>query len=289
MVRRTCIVLILLSACGLERDWEGWQQAALSYPDGASSSGGESSTGALEGSSGSSSGGTSSGGEGVAGTEDVGAGSSSTTGETTADGTTTGALPVCGDGLVNAPGEECDGEDTCVQCRRRRLIFVTSLYLQGGKINGLMGADAYCRSQALKAKNEVLGSPIVDPANFKALLSTSTQTIADRHFAGEGPYHLVNGLKVSDSFLGLFNAPLYNPINVDERSETNSAVVWTGTDVDGSPYPGIDFCLDWSDNGGSANFGDSDAVDSGWIHAASAVFNPTDCGSEAPIYCVEQE
>jgi cysteine-rich repeat protein len=213
----------------------------------------------------------------------------------TATGTTSDSKPFCGDGHVDPDLlEECDdGEvvsDTCVWCQRPRLIFLTSTLLKGGKINGLTGADAYCRSLALKAQQEVPDSPIVDPTNFKALLSSSTESIADRHFFGKGPYRLVNGLTVANKFADLFNGTqLINPINVNERSETMHFNVWTGTATDGTPYPGITYCGDWNEVTGTANYGRSDSVDVEWIDAISDVNPDSDCYGNRPIYCAEQE
>lgn len=269
--------------------------------------------GLIEGQAGMSEGGSSSegtgGGLGESGSQGGEVGGSSGAGGSTSTGSggessgssgggTEGAAPYCGDGRVDVDwGEECDaGEavsDGCVLCKRARRIFLTSALLRGGEIGGLAGADAQCQALALRAMQEVKGSPIVDPTNFKALLSTGSETIAERHFMGEGPYLLMNGSRVSRSFAGLFNTrtnnePLERPINVDERGKGLHAPVWTGTDIDGSPYPGVDHCGDWQDVQGSANFGHSDEVDSGWIHLVNA-YNPTgDCYGAKPIYCVEQ-
>ena len=218
-----------------------------------------------------------------------------TTGEPD-DTSTTGPSPFCGDGEVNQDFEECDipspdpeGPCTAV-CQRERIIFVLSISVQGN-LSGLQGADAYCKSQASMAKKADPSSPIKDPNNFKALLSTSKQTVFERHFRGEGPYRLVNGLTVSDSFNALFSAPLQNPINVDEFGHTRNISVWTATTVDGQPYPGIDFCGGWESNKGSSNWGRSDYTDSMWIDVGDEVIdNPTtDCYSEFALYCVEQQ
>ena len=300
MYRASLVVALSLSACGLERDWERWQQASQSGTEDSSSSG--ASTAAPDASSSTSAGpaGADSS-EGSAWASDdasgatVGETSTSAADTSTSIGTTSDPTPFCGDGHVDPDLlEECDdGEvvsDACVLCQRPRLIFLTSTLLKGGTIGGLMSADAYCRSLALKAQQEVPDSPIVDPTKFKALLSSSTESIADRHFFGKGPYRLVNGLTVADKFADLFNGtPLINPINVNERSETMHSLVWTGTDVDGSPYPGITFCGDWNDVNGTANFGDSDSVDANWIHLDIDVNPDSDCGSNLPIYCAEQE
>lgn len=293
-----CVAL----GCGLERDYEAFLEAAKGPTESSDSSG---STAAASSSSAASTG-TSSSGVDAGGEEsseggaseaagETGAGSTSGVDGTSGGGSSSGGLtPFCGDGVVNLEFEECDDgnftdEDLCtIQCQRPRLIFVTSVRLQG-EMGGLQGADAYCKSLALKAMQEVAGSPISDPGNFKALLSTSTQTIGDRHFFGKGPYRRTDGLTVSDSFVELFSEPHHNPIDRDERGELQIASVYTGTDLDGSPFPGIDFCADWTSTEGSNVYGDSDDIDGEWIYSANKYNPEDDCISERPIYCVEQE
>jgi hypothetical protein len=225
-----------------------------------------------------------------------GAAAESAAGDSTSDATTSdtasttaetsGPTPFCGDGVVDPATEECDDWDLdlCVECKRVRIIFVTSLLLSGEDINGLTGADAYCNASANMAKQADPESPL-NPGKFRALLSTSTVPAVSRHFVGKGPYRLVNGLQVSRSFEAMFTEPLEHPINVDEFSHTQTGEVWTGTDVDGSQYPGIDFCGDWHDNYGTANAGLSYESDSKWIH----FYLDTDCISQRSIYCIEQE
>jgi hypothetical protein len=298
MHRASLVVALSLSSCGLERDWERWQQVAQSGTEDASSS--STSTAAPDDSSSSSAADPASAdsSSGSAGASDDAATTmvdDTTSTAETSTSTTSDAQPFCGDGHVDLDlQEECDDgqvvSDACVLCQRPRIIFLTSTLLKGGKIGGLISADAYCKSLALKAQQEVPDSPIVDPTNFKALLSTSTESIFDRHFIGKGPYRLVNGLTVANSFADLFNGtPLENPINVNERSETMHTFVWTGTAVDGAPYPGITFCGDWNEVTGTANFGDSDSVDAGWIHFDIALNPDSDCYGNRPIYCAEQE
>lgn len=296
-LRSSLVVVIALAACldgdgGVSQSSEGGSSGAGT---GTSSSGGQGSgdsgdsgdsVAADPGSAGSS--------EGEADTSGTTGGDSTTTTDAFTSSDSSGGIGYCSDGQIDPENdEECDNGELdspdCVLCQRVRIIFLTSTLLQGGAINGLTGADAYCRSLALKAQQEVPDSPIVEPKNFKALLSTSTESIGDRHFLGKGPYQLVNGLRVSRGFIELFTEPHENPINVNERSETMHNNVWTGTDVEGEPYPGIDFCGDWHDFNGTANFGNSDQIDSDWIHAAGDLNPDSDCGSARPIYCVEQE
>lgn len=217
---------------------------------------------------------------------------------TSGDETTSGPTPFCGDGEVNTPFEECDvgtpdPDGPCSpSCQRARVIFVLSLSVKG-KLGGLQGADAYCRSQAVKAKMADPSSPIVDPANFKALLPSSQETVFERHFRGKGPYRLVNGLTVSDSFNQLFSEPLQNPINVDEFSQTRNTAVWTGLTKDGASYPGIDFCSDWTAlYGGSGSHGISDRTDAWWVEVPDSIAGqPTEgeCIDNFALYCVEQQ
>lgn len=291
---RPLVVLFVLAGCSVDGP------VVETLPPQESS--GAASEGSTQGAGGGSSSGLAeAGSEGAAETSsEGGAGVSSSEGEAEEDsgeevstGTSEEVPGYCGDGRVDPDkGEECDEGEIitakCEFCRRVRIIFLTSTLLQGGKINGLTGADAYCRSLALKAKEEIPESPIEDPTNFKALLSTSVFSV-DRHFLGKGPYRLVNGLQVSRNFMELFTEPLENPINVTERSETLHSSVWTGTDIDGTQFPGIDFCGDWMDLGGTANFGNSDQIDSNWIHLDIDLNPDSDCYTALPIYCVEQE
>lgn len=293
--RSRLVVVLALTAC-LEGDGGGSAQTAEAGSSGSGTSTSTSSTQDGSESVAAGPGSTDSSGSGEVDTSGSTSGDSTSTTDATTTTTTgsSGDVGYCSDGQVDPEDdEECDNGELdspdCVLCQRARIIFLTSALLQGGAINGLTGADAYCRSLALKAQQEVPDSPIVEPMNFKALLSTSTESIWDRHFLGQGPYRLVNGLRVSRNFIELFTEPHENPINVNERSETMHNNVWTGTDVDGEPYPGVDYCGDWHDFNGTANFGNADRLDSGWVHYPGDLNPDSDCGSGRPIYCVEQE
>jgi len=293
---------VIVAGCGLERDWAAWQAVPMTEPSDDSSSSSSSdapqtgtSTSGID-----SSGAGSTQTTGDASTSGGISGEASSAGETTSEATTasttsTGDVPVCGDGIVDAPDEECDDAnldetDRCAStCKTIRLIFVTSVRLKGN-INGLVNADANCKSLAAKAMMADPTSRITNASNFKALLATSTQTVFDRHFPGAGPYQLVNGLRVSDSFTQLFSEPHHNPINVDERSMTQSTGVWTGTTADGQSFPGVNFWNDWTTLQGSASWGDTDYVNGWWLYIDIALGNPTiDCSDNFALYCVEQE
>ena len=156
---RVVVVCLIATGCGLERDWAAWEALPMTEPSDDSSSS------------------SSSDGTGTTSSDSSGAGSTQNTGDvstsggvsgeassadeadsgdaTTAKTTSTGEVPVCGDGVVEPP-EDCDDgnadeTDRCTStCQTIRLIFVTSVRLQGN-INGLVNADANCKSLASKA------------------------------------------------------------------------------------------------------------------------------------------
>ena len=244
---------------------------------------------------------TSTGGSGTEGGHST-PGTSTTTStdesSSSTDESTSGMTPFCGDGVVNQDIEECDdgtpsADGPCSPlCQRERIIFVLSLIVNG-KLSGLQGADAYCRSQASKAQKadpNSPNSPIKDAKNFKALLPSSTESIFERHFRGHGRYRLINGLTVAYSFDRLFTEPLEVAINVTEFGETHITSVWTASTADGQPYPGIDFCGDWSGVKGSASWGVSDHTDAEWIEVPDEIVQQptTDCLTDKALYCVEQ-
>ena len=299
MRRPASVRLVLLSiagalstGCSLPPEVVTCEEETACPPSTSSGASGSTASSGAEGDTGTSTSGSTSTGTmadstGASTTTDADATTSSTGGETT------GMEAFCGDGVVNQDFEECDDgapspDGPCSPlCQRERIIFVVSLKLNG-KLSGLQGADAYCKSQAFKAQEADPTSPIKDAKNFKALLPSSTASIFSRHFRGEGRYRLINGLTVSDSFEELFSEPLQVAINVDEFGQTNNTCVWTASTADGQPYPGVDFCGDWTGVKGSASHGWSDRTDAGWIEFPLG--QPTiHCAYDCALYCVEQQ
>lgn len=196
---------------------------------------------------------------------------------------TTGVLPPeCGNGIVE--GEEtCDdgnqmAGDGCQECAKDSIVFVSSEYYQGSALSGLYGADQRCRNLAGNA-----GLP--NPLTYKAWLSSSTVTAAERLMHSRGRYMLVNGLVVAQNWDALTSGILENPIIVDEGSQTKDDVVWTGTLTTGDSSPGTTFCDDWEDSGilEFAGAGNSSSFDSAWSY-----FDNVPCAAMARIYCIEQ-
>ncbi len=213
---------------------------------------------------------------------------STTAASTTATdpGTTTEQPSSCGDGHLD-PGEECDdGDDDpmdgCKECLRDRFIFATSVEYQGGEIDGLYGADQRCRTQAALAK-------LPNFATYRAWLSDSKLSAADRLQHHRGRYTLVNGLVVAMDWDDLTDGQIDNPINVTEYSETAvGSRVWTGTLASGMPAFGSSFCFDWTND---ASNWDLEEGGSGIRTQSDALWSYLDqgpCGATAALYCLEQ-
>jgi len=293
-----CLVAL---GCRLERDWAAWQEVLAAGTDGETTSPGPASTGPAstgpaEGSGGSetstsggAAGSTGPGSAGAEGSTGPGSTAASTTGPadgtTTGNGATTGPAPVCGDGVVEGD-EECDdpGKIACFNCIWDRLVFVTSDANLGGDFALSPGnLDYHCNHLAA-----VAGLLINSQPRFRAWVSTSTQSAAERIEHSPGRYVLRNGLVFAKSWDALVAGEILNALNVDENGETQNAIVWTDTRPDGSAMPG-DHCADWTSSAwkSEAYWGDSNAVDGNWSLYVGPASNPTTCASGAALFCFE--
>ncbi|MBL9104956.1 MAG: DUF4215 domain-containing protein [Myxococcales bacterium] len=215
---------------------------------------------------------------------------SSATGETGTDtdessesegstSSSTGPVSFCGDGVVD-DDEICDDmndipDDGCKDCARDSTVFVTSQLYQGN-IDGLAGADQRCRMLAALAD-----LPRFD--TYRAWLSSSTISAAERLTHSRGRYVLVNGLVVAQSWDALAAGALEHPINVDENSQTQTSRAWTSTLYDGTAT-GADFCADWTgDESYQGGTGLIDMTDMTW-----SFYNNGPCTAAAHLYCIEQ-
>jgi hypothetical protein len=132
----------------------------------------------------------------------------------------------------------------------------------------------------------------VDPANFRAILSDSTTSAADRLHHSRGPYRLVNGLQIARDFDALMHETLEHPFDTTELGTAGYTAAWTGTEPGGAAVVGTNHCQDWE----SMSFNDYGSwgsylyVDSGWwLAEPDPVANPTDCTSHYALYCLEQK
>jgi len=213
-----------------------------------------------------------------------------TTGGTTEDTTTatTGPAPFCGDGALNAPGEECDDgnndpNDGCDStCARDRFIFATSETFNPKMLGGLALADGICRQLAGKA-----GLP--NKATYSAWLSDSNTDAIERVHHGRGRYRRVDGSLVAEGFDALLSGPLLAPVATDEYGQSALGGAWTGTRPDGSAVPGASHCSDWTSNDftGFGHFGAIEAVDASWTFVMDPEINPGSCAETFHLYCFE--
>ena len=206
-----------------------------------------------------------------------------TFGSSSSSSTTDVPAPICGDGVVEGD-ETCDDgndvpDDGCQYCAKDSTVFVSSEVYKGFAIGGLYGADQRCRSLAAKA-----GLSRFD--TYRAWLSTPGMAAADRLIHSAGRYKLVNGLIVAAGWEALITAPLKNPIMVDEYSQTQDYVAWTGTLASGQAAPGSSFCGEWDDGSGMTLFGGAGFTTS--VDATWSFFEDVECGTDLHLYCFEQ-
>ena len=176
-------------------------------------------------------------------------------------------------------------------------VFVTGATFTGN-LGGLAGADAKCQAAADAV-------PGLAGRTFKAWLSSSTVSAADRLTHATVPYKLSDGTTVADNWADLVDGSLDAPIS---RTETGAQVsttrkAWTGTKVDSTmnyPNSAVHHCGDWTYGGGGSPNGGSyagytDRTTCLWTHGNPA--NPAECGGTAStlpcsngfsLYCFEQ-
>ena len=216
------------------------------------------------------------------GSAEAGMDTGSETTSTDPDSTSTGpAAPFCGDGIVD-DDETCDDmnddpDDGCKLCTRDRVVFASSVEYQGFALDGLYGADQRCRMLAALAMLPNFGT-------YRAWLSDSTTTAADRILHSRGRYVLTNGLVVADDWDALVSGTLQHPIDTTELSELDGFCAWTGTYASGLPALGSSSCDDWSGKDGLQKGGNGygDEFGEWW-----SFFEHAPCGSECAIYCFE--
>jgi cysteine-rich repeat protein len=279
MYRPFLAPVLLLSACAIEHIDRIIAEHGVTWPpattttDTSTSFSSTAETAESTSSSDSSGAASSTGGSSSSGEADTSASESSSTGA---------PAPFCGDGQVDPDlGETCDDmnddpDDGCHACARDLLVFVSSVVYQGGALDGLAGADQRCRGLAAKAD-------LPRFETYRAWLSSSSLSAADRLRHSPGNYRLVNGLLVARGWEQLTSGALLHPISVDELSQIRDTLVWTGTLPSGQAALSSSLCDDWTSNSADAGVGYSSVTDGWW-----SFFEDTDCGDELPIYCLEQ-
>jgi hypothetical protein len=180
-----------------------------------------------------------------------------------------------------------------------KVVFVSSVAYFGDAIGGLSGGDAKCQQLADTAGLK---------GTFKAWLSDSTTSAADRMTHAQVPYVLRDGTLVARDWTELTSGKLQHAINLTEtRSQPRNLdiicssvpvqAVWTGTSQDGKSRPGgsnvtgkSTFCNDWSlsTNQEVATMGLASQTFQDWTTWCSPGPGTGGCHKEGSIYCFEQ-
>lgn len=155
------------------------------------------------------------------------------------------------------------------------LVFITSARVQGN-MGGVAGADAICNQRARSAQL---------PGTYKAWLSDISGSVANSRFIrNPGPYVLVNGTRIANTWSDVTDGNLRAPINVTEYNQpavTN--FVWTSTHPN-SLWSG-DCCHNWTTNSNiwRGNYGSFNQTDYRWTAAGYV-----QCNLENHLYCFQQ-
>lgn len=165
-----------------------------------------------------------------------------------------------------------------------KCIFVTDDSFSA-VTGGLVGADALCQAAADAASTVADGT-------YKAWLSNSNLSAADRLTHATGAYRLPNGDRVATNWDDLTDGSLENPLCINEyqmhRSSgcgwSGGSEVWTATDANGT-YMGPASCSNWSSNSGTVTVGDfvGSAPLADWSNVGT-----TSCGGGRHLYCLQQ-
>lgn len=168
-------------------------------------------------------------------------------------------------------------------------IFLTS-QLFAANLGGLAGADAICQR---------LANAAALTGTYKAWLSDSTVSAAERLTHAAVPYVRVDGYVVAQNWTALTSGQLMTIIDATESGALVSlangscsygggvvqSLVWTNTQPDGSIASTLDSCANWTATTGlSGPLGTSWTYGPGWTDTGCY----GSCSMTAPLYCLEQ-
>jgi hypothetical protein len=164
-----------------------------------------------------------------------------------------------------------------------KTVFVTK-GLYGGKLGGIIGADAICQAEA--AEGGLL------TGTYKAWLSDSIKSPSTRFTRSQVPYKLVEGSIVATDWDDLTDGRIKHSINITATGDLmTNRVVWTNTNYDGTPLnrsadPSEDSCNQWSSEeaGKLGTLGSCQKTDDKWTWTKRGV----SCNSPSLLYCFEQ-
>jgi len=161
-------------------------------------------------------------------------------------------------------------------------VFITSTTYQGD-LGGLSGADQRCLDRA-NAANLCGGN--CPAGSFKAWLSSSSVSARDRLSHNTGPYKLINGTILADSWQYLIDGSINTAIALTEiNSPPPSGLVWTNTNTDGTLFgDNAQSCGSWTSTVGSGVVGNSYQSGTSWSNSGGTSL----CSGYFPLYCFEQ-
>jgi hypothetical protein len=197
------------------------------------------------------------------------------------------------------PSESDPGPAADARSATQKRVFVTSTRYQGGALGGLLGADAKCNER---------GAAAGLAGGFKAWLSDATTSAGTRMTHSMGPYTLVDGTPVANSWNELVSGALDRSIDRDETNQPYDSTVpfdhpnwnysenlgtkytWTATMFDGTSagvgcpgYPDC-ACNGWNDSRGIALAGNAISTTVNWTEGGFS----RSCTDLAALYCIEQ-
>jgi hypothetical protein len=205
------------------------------------------------------------------------------------DGATLDGASVDGagaDGTDGADGAGADGAGA------ELLVFVTSQQYTGN-LGGLTGADTLCQNLATAAGL---------PGNYKAWLSDSITTAAQRLTQGTLAYKLVDHTLVANNWTELTSGKLQHAIDKTESGGSPPTglaaqqcggigpqpTVWTDTLVSGALAQPSATCSDWTSTSPTvAFFGLANHADSNWTSYCSVPAAGA-CAWQSALYCIQQ-
>jgi hypothetical protein len=210
---------------------------------------------------------------------------------------TTCNVPECGMQCGDAVDDGCGGTMSCGVCQSldtclstcapdgHRLVFVTSDIYVGGMIGGLAGGDAICQMHAARAHFN---------GTFRAWLSDSTGTPAERMVHGIGKYSTTDGVPIAKGWEDMILGQLIHSIHLDEFGQFHGGgtgchmepTAWTGTNTDGTLYTGgaVDnTCGNWDDVTSEGMVGNTNGSGLAWSLDCNVP-----CNYATALYCFEQ-
>jgi hypothetical protein len=167
-------------------------------------------------------------------------------------------------------------------CPGAKCVFTASTAF-GANFGGLAGADMQCQMLAQAAGLN---------GEYRAWLSSTTESAGSRLSHAAVPYHLVDGTLIANDWSDLTSGSLRHAIDLNEHGGAppgTSAVgghdVWTDTLPSGALNFPSSTCGDWANPGAPGSLGDyTQQTGMYWTYK----FNLSACSGTATLYCLEQ-